>query len=86
MVVASLDINGININMFLLFLEDMAGAVYPDMFQVPVAALHTATREVISTLLNPLKVIPTDEDIPRQVIPCTNVKESILWHSGNVVH
>lgn len=35
------------------------------MFQVPLAALHTATREVISALLNPLKVIPTDEDIPR---------------------
>jgi hypothetical protein len=43
----------------------MACVEDPDMFEVPLAALHTATREVISELLNPLKVIPTDEDIPR---------------------
>jgi hypothetical protein len=61
----TLNINGIHINVFFLFIEDMAGAEDPDMFQVPLAALHIATREVISTLMNPLKVIPTDENIPR---------------------
>jgi hypothetical protein len=47
------------------FLVDMAGVVGHDMFQVPLAALSNSTREVISTLLNPLKVIPTDEGLPR---------------------
>ena len=43
----------------------MAGAVEPNMFQIPLAALSTSTREMISAFLNPLKVIPTDEGFQR---------------------
>jgi hypothetical protein len=48
-----------------LFVADMASVVDPDMFQVPVAALCNSTREVLSTHLNPLKVVPTDEGLLR---------------------
>ncbi|PSN51656.1 hypothetical protein C0J52_09614 [Blattella germanica] len=43
----------------------MAGLADPDMFRIPVAALSTATRDKISTLLNPIKIIPTDDGLPR---------------------
>lgn len=43
----------------------MNGATEFNMFQIPLAALSTSTREIISVLLNPLKIIPTDEGLPR---------------------
>jgi hypothetical protein len=43
----------------------MAGVTDPDMFQVPIAALCSSTREFLSAHLNPLKVVPTDEGLLR---------------------
>jgi hypothetical protein len=43
----------------------MASVVDTDVFQVPIAALCTSTREALSTHLNPLKVVPTDEGLLR---------------------
>jgi hypothetical protein len=43
----------------------MAGVTDPDMFQIPIAALCSSTRECLSAHLNPLKVVPTDEDLLR---------------------
>lgn len=37
----------------------------PDYFHIPVKALKETTRELICNLLNPTKVIPTDEGLPR---------------------
>lgn len=45
--------------------HDMASVVDPVMFEVPLAALCNSTREALSTHLNPLKVIPTDEGLLR---------------------
>lgn len=46
-------------------LIDMAGTTDLDLFQIPLIALRTSTREIISILLNPIKVIPNDEGLPR---------------------
>jgi len=46
-------------------LVGMAGVRDPDMFQVPIAALSSSTREFLSAHLNPLKVVPTDEGLLR---------------------
>jgi hypothetical protein len=43
----------------------MAGVTDSDMFQVPVSALCSSTREFLSAHLNPLKVVPTDEGLLR---------------------
>ncbi|KAJ4435002.1 hypothetical protein ANN_23574 [Periplaneta americana] len=43
----------------------MAGIPDVDLFQIPLIALRTSTREIISTLLNPMKVIPNSEGLPR---------------------
>jgi hypothetical protein len=51
--------------MFALFVADMASVVDPDIYQVPLAALSNSTREALSTHLNPLKVLPTDEGLLR---------------------
>jgi hypothetical protein len=50
---------------FALFVADMASVVDHDMFQVPLTALCNPTREALSTHLNPLKVLPTDEGLLR---------------------
>ncbi|XP_069672076.1 myeloid differentiation primary response protein MyD88 [Periplaneta americana] len=43
----------------------MAGIPDVDLFQIPLIALRTSTREIVSTLLNPMKVIPNSEGLPR---------------------
>jgi hypothetical protein len=48
-----------------LLLVGMAGITDPDLFQVPIAALCSSTREFLSAHLNPLKVVPTDEGLLR---------------------
>lgn len=45
--------------------QGMAGVTDPDMFQVPIIALCSCTREFLSAHLNPLKVVPTDEGLLR---------------------
>jgi hypothetical protein len=62
-VVSVSSINTIHINVTLLV--GMAGVTDPDMFQVPIAALCSSTREFLSAHLNPLKVVPTDEGLLR---------------------
>ncbi|XP_049942704.1 myeloid differentiation primary response protein MyD88 [Schistocerca serialis cubense] len=43
----------------------MAGFEEPDLFQVSIKALKPSTQDMVCSLLNPLKVIPTDEGLPR---------------------
>jgi hypothetical protein len=66
-VVSVLSINTIHICSIpvSLLLVGMAGVTDPDMFQVPIAALSSSTREFLSAHLNPLKVVPTDEGLLR---------------------